>query len=200
MSLIFTFSAALLFFPGEKNASAQAALLRSHAYLYASDGNCPSDHSCPVHYVEVVIYQGKSIRYLGCNGVDESALPHHPGDLATLVNGTRCTGLFEGVGQTLSRDAISRLIYQRRDHRFIYSSASVNWERNSWNPQSNTITSGGFTVLIDPSDRETLKMILAQIEYTEGKNPTVFTDRMTELRAYDAVIDYPEITERPAEQ
>ena len=176
---------------GRADPKAPATNFESHAYLYQADPSDPSFTHIPVNYAEVIVQQPGTLRYLGCDLSDGRKVPATPEEFQAFVADPLC--------RTIDVTTSGKFIYQRKSDRFLFLYSSTDLgpiDDGGTGPGVYAIT-GTYSVIFDPHRTGSMQIIGTMVSYADGENPKISTYRTAELLNYDALIQYPEITEKP---
>jgi hypothetical protein len=184
---------AFLFQPGKGAIAHATGRVPSHAYLYKFEESYCEIHLCIPNAVRVVVHQEGTAQQLDCFLDDGVPVPQSQVELNEFVNGKTCAQ-FTG----------NKFFYQPKSDRYTFMVESAGFVSRV-GPGGNVIPTGTLisdseTVIFQPKNAGTLNAITAGIGMPDGKNPKAYTYRYSRNLAYDADIDYPEITEKPVQQ
>jgi hypothetical protein len=163
-------------------------LLPSHAYLYTQ-----STPSIAEDYVEIIIQQLGNVRFLNCQ-TGGNPLPSTPDGLTNFISSS-CGKIPVGLSNFTGFQGIAQLFHESAANRFILMIGEV-----AWGPNTAGMNCLAKVAIFDPNDTDTVNVTGQGLLTLPGKNPGVGTETYSEIKAYDADIEYPVITEQPIQQ
>lgn len=138
-----------------------------------------------------MIQQPKTVQFVSCHFEDGFELPKTAVELEKLLSQPECQS---GEPDPEMR---SKLVHQKQSDRYIRVYSHI---QTSPDVQPGLIVTLSAVTTFDKNAKDTINSIFTHIFYPDGQNPELTTYRSTGFKQFDAVIHYPEITEKPIEQ